>query len=136
MHLLVTWSLGAVALGGILLFPPIHLAIVAANCVAHFFVLGLQLVVSRFAVKPPEMAEAIAAEPFVSIHVPAHNEPPEVVLQTLRSLAQLKGSKYEVLVIDNNTADRELWKPLQEYCESNGPRFRFFHVEKLPGYKA
>ena len=136
MHLLVTWTLGAVALAGILLFPAIHLGIVVVNFAVHLIVLGLQLIFSRFAVKLPEMAEPIADEPFVSIHVPTHNEPPEVVLQTLRSLAHLKWSNYEVLVIDNNTTDPELWKPLEEYCKSNGPRFRFFHVEGMQGYKA
>jgi cellulose synthase/poly-beta-1,6-N-acetylglucosamine synthase-like glycosyltransferase len=41
-----------------------------------------------------------------------------------------------VLVIDNNTTDAALWKPLEKICERLGPRFRFFHVENLPGFKA
>jgi len=41
--------------------------------------------------------------PIVSLHVPAYNEPPELVAETLKSLAALDYPDYEVLVIDNNT---------------------------------
>src|SRR5258705_1141023 len=41
--------------------------------------------------------------PMVSLHVPAYNEPAEVVRETLNSLARLDYTNYEVLVIDNNT---------------------------------
>jgi hypothetical protein len=41
--------------------------------------------------------------PRVSLHVPAYNEPLEVVKRTLDSLAALDYPDYEVLVIDNNT---------------------------------
>ncbi|HVV02237.1 MAG TPA: glycosyltransferase, partial [Verrucomicrobiae bacterium] len=71
-----------------------------------------------------------------SIQVPAHNEPPELLRQTLRSLAELDWENYEVLVIDNNTADESLWRPVEAYCRELGPRFRFFHVENLAGFKA
>src|SRR5947207_316243 len=43
--------------------------------------------------------------PFVSLHVPAHNEPPEMVKQTLRSLLRLDYPRYEIVVIDDNTDD-------------------------------
>ena len=29
-----------------------------------------------------------------------------------------------------------MWRPLQEYCALLGPKFRFFHVEGLTGFKA
>jgi cellulose synthase/poly-beta-1,6-N-acetylglucosamine synthase-like glycosyltransferase len=119
-----------------LLFPPLHFAIVAVNFVAHALVMGLQLVVSRFSIAPPSKALPIEDEPFVSIHVPIHNEPPEIVFQTLHSLSNLKWSNYEVLVIDNNTSDPNLWQPVQKYCAELGGKFRFFHVENLPGFKA
>jgi hypothetical protein len=41
-----------------------------------------------------------------------------------------------VLVIDNNTADPELWLPVKAHCEWLGGRFRFLHVEGLTGAKA
>lgn len=74
--------------------------------------------------------------PKVSIHVPCHAEPPELVISTLDRLAALEYDDYEVLVIDNNTADPDLWRPVQEHCARLGERFRFFHVEGLTGAKA
>ncbi len=43
--------------------------------------------------------------PFVSVHVPAYNEPPELLKETLDGLAALDYPRFEVLVIDNNTKD-------------------------------
>jgi exo-beta-1,3-glucanase (GH17 family)/cellulose synthase/poly-beta-1,6-N-acetylglucosamine synthase-like glycosyltransferase len=74
--------------------------------------------------------------PKVSVHVPAYNEPPEMVKQTLNSLAQLDYPDFEVLVIDNNTKDRSIWQPVSDHCRKLGNRFRFFHVDPLKGYKA
>ena len=74
--------------------------------------------------------------PKVSIHVPCYNEPPHMVMQTLDALARLEYPDFEVLVIDNNTKDEAVWKPLEAYCEQLGERFRFFHLPNWPGYKA
>ncbi len=74
--------------------------------------------------------------PKVSIHVPCYNEPPEMVRQTLKALAKLNYPDFEVLVIDNNTKDPNVWQPLQKICDKLGPRFRFFHVDPLSGFKA
>ena len=76
-----------------------------------------------------------AYRPKVSIHVPCYNEPPEMVKQTLDALAALDYPDYEVLIIDNNTKDPAVWEPVQAYCEQLGPRFRFFHVAPLAGFK-
>ncbi len=75
-------------------------------------------------------------QPKVSIHVPAYNEPPEMVIETLDALARLDYSNYEVLVIDNNTADERVWRPVEAHCARLGERFRFFHVAPLAGFKA
>ncbi len=77
-----------------------------------------------------------AAAPKVSIHVPCYNEPPHMVIQTLDALARLDYPNYEILVIDNNTKDEAVWKPLEEHCAKLGARFRFFHLPQWPGYKA
>jgi exo-beta-1,3-glucanase (GH17 family)/cellulose synthase/poly-beta-1,6-N-acetylglucosamine synthase-like glycosyltransferase len=74
--------------------------------------------------------------PLVSIHVPVHDEPPALVTATLDALAALDYPRFEVLVIDNNTADDRRWRPLEAHCAALGPRFRFHHVENLAGYKA
>ena len=74
--------------------------------------------------------------PPVSIHVPACNEPPQLLIETLDALARLDHPDYEVLVIDNNTVEPEVWRPVEEHCRRLGSRFRFFHVEQLAGFKA
>jgi cellulose synthase/poly-beta-1,6-N-acetylglucosamine synthase-like glycosyltransferase len=72
----------------------------------------------------------------VSVHVPAYNEPPDMLNQTLDALAALDYPDFEVLVIDNNTKDPAVWEPVREHCTTLGPRFRFFHVAPLAGFKA
>ncbi len=74
--------------------------------------------------------------PLVSIHVPAYNEPPEMLIKTLDALAQLDYPRFEVLVIDNNTEDPAVWQPVEAHCRSLGEQFRFFHVAPLSGFKA
>jgi exo-beta-1,3-glucanase (GH17 family)/cellulose synthase/poly-beta-1,6-N-acetylglucosamine synthase-like glycosyltransferase len=54
--------------------------------------------------------------PLVSIHLPCHNEPPEMVIQTLDSLAALDYPAFEVLVVDNNTRDSAVWAPVEAHC--------------------
>ncbi|HWT97405.1 MAG TPA: glycosyl hydrolase family 17 protein, partial [Terriglobales bacterium] len=43
--------------------------------------------------------------PKVSVHVPCYNEPPEMMIETIKALEKLDYSDYEVLIIDNNTKD-------------------------------
>ncbi|WP_236195366.1 glycosyltransferase [Pseudomonas glycinae] len=74
--------------------------------------------------------------PFVSIHVPCHQEPPELVTATLDALEKLNYENYEVIVVDNNTKDSRLWRPVQSHCQALGDRFRFYHVDPLLGAKA
>ncbi len=74
--------------------------------------------------------------PKVSLHLAICNEPPAMVIETLNSLARLDYPDYEVLVIDNNTTNDALWLPVKAHCELLGPRFRFFTLGKITGYKA
>ncbi len=84
----------------------------------------------------PLPAAAGAVLPKVSLHVPICNEPPQMVRQTLDALARLDYPDFEVLVVDNNTMDPGLWEPIAEHCARLGPRFRFFHLGRWPGFKA
>lgn len=97
----------------------------------------------------PERPALDAVEPFVSIHLPCHNEPPEMVIQTLASLVRMDYRNFEVLILDNNTKNEDVWKPVERYVErlnelaADGavghaarPKFRFFHLENWPGFKA
>jgi cellulose synthase/poly-beta-1,6-N-acetylglucosamine synthase-like glycosyltransferase len=72
----------------------------------------------------------------VSVHVPAYNEPPDMMIETLNALAVLDYPRFEVIVIDNNTKDPATWQPVEAHCQTLGPRFRFFHVDPLAGFKA
>ncbi len=74
--------------------------------------------------------------PKVSVHVPAYNEPPDMLIETLNALSRLDYPDYEVLVIDNNTRDEAVWRPVEAHCQQLGARFRFFHVSPLAGFKA
>jgi len=84
---------------------------------------------------PRRINDLVPHEPFVSIHVPTYSEPPEVVNATLDALRNLEYSNYEVILLDNNTEDTALWEPVREHCRRLGKRFRFVHVEDLPGAK-
>jgi cellulose synthase/poly-beta-1,6-N-acetylglucosamine synthase-like glycosyltransferase len=72
--------------------------------------------------------------PMVSLHVPAHNEPPEMVIETLRSLLRLDYPRYEIILIDDNTDDEALWRPVEAWCERHGVKFA--HLDNWPGYKS
>ncbi len=127
--------------------------IINANTIAWIVLIGFQVVLlALLLVDGFELTEVVWANrrraftpqekdpgpnaPKVSIHVPCYNEPPHMVIETLNALAAMDYPNYEVLVVDNNTKDETVWKPLEEHCAKLGPRFRFFHLPKWPGYKA
>ena len=80
---------------------------------------------------PPEQR---AHTPFVSLQVPAYNEPPEMVIETLGSLVALDYPAYEVIVIDDNTDDEALWRPVEAWCHEH--QVKFAHLADWPGYKS
>jgi cellulose synthase/poly-beta-1,6-N-acetylglucosamine synthase-like glycosyltransferase/exo-beta-1,3-glucanase (GH17 family) len=89
----------------------------------------------RRLIKPKRHVPMVGG-PKVSIHVPCYNEPPHMVIETMDALARLNYDNFEVLIIDNNTKDDAVWKPLEAHCATLGPRFRFFHLANWPGFKA
>jgi len=88
--------------------------------------------------KPPVPTPGAPAayQPRVCLQVPAYNEPPELLRQTLEALSRLDYPEYVVQVIVNNTTDPELWQPVEQDCRRLGPRFRFIHLPRWPGFKA
>ncbi|QQS11807.1 MAG: glycosyltransferase [Rhodospirillales bacterium] len=88
----------------------------------------------------PAMARAAGAVdrhwPKVSLHLAICNEPPAMVQETLDSLAALDYPNLEVIVVDNNTRDPAVWRPVEEHCKQLGERFRFFHFDVMKGFKA
>src|SRR6266536_2237680 len=79
-------------------------------------------------------AQSPGGLPFVSLHVPAHNEPPDMVIQTLTSLLRLDYPNYEIVAIDDNTDDEQTWRPVADWCASHG--VKFVHLQEWPGYKS
>jgi cellulose synthase/poly-beta-1,6-N-acetylglucosamine synthase-like glycosyltransferase len=78
--------------------------------------------------------EASGHLPFVSIQVPAYNEPPEMVIETLESLQRMDYPNYEIICLDDNTDDETLWRPLEAWCAEHG--IKFAHLQDWPGYKS
>ncbi len=67
--------------------------------------------------------------------MPTHNEPPDLVIETLECLLAQEYDDFEVLLLDNNTDDPALWGPVEEFCRGQD-RIRFFHLADWPGYKS
>ncbi|MGB3468624.1 MAG: glycosyltransferase family 2 protein [Cyclobacteriaceae bacterium] len=85
--------------------------------------------------KPTDQDVAGISKGKVTIHVPIHNEPPDVVIQTLTYLSHIEYDDYEVIVLDNNTTDENLYLPIKHFCDDHRD-FRFYHFDKVSGYKA
>ncbi len=116
-------------------FPGPMIAVIAINTGVVLLISALQIAIILFpSFEPPR--KKLTRHPFISVLVPSHNEPPALLMQTLEALATVDYENYEVLVIDNNTKDPAIWRPIEEFCKVLGGRFRFFHVEDLSGFKA
>lgn len=79
-----------------------------------------------------------AALPFVSLHVPAHNEPPEMVIETLSSLLALDypADRCQIVMIDDNSTDPAFWQPVADFAAQHPGRINFHHLEDWPGFKS
>ena len=72
--------------------------------------------------------------PSVCLQVPCYNEPPDMVIQTLESLRSLDYPSYEIQVLDDNTDDEALWRPVEAWCKEHD--VKFVHLSDWPGYKS
>ena len=117
------------------LIPKYVVILLVLNVVIGLFLSIFQIIIALLPNFKPKHGK-MSAEPFVSIFVPAYNEPPTILMQTLEALSRIKYDHFEVLVIDNNTKDPAVWKPVKAFIETLGPKFRFFHVDRLSGFKA
>ena len=130
-HYFVPGAAFALGLGVLLLIPLIIIAMARID----------ELAAIAFGRKPLRLIDASplapeAAAPKVSIHIPAHNEPPEMLKQTLDAVARLDYPNFECVVVINNTPDPGLWLPIEEHCRTLGPRFKFVNADNLQGFKA
>jgi len=120
---------GAIASGLLLV-----LEIVALSLSASFAFESLDVICS---VQPHEPDAPFDPEylPMVSLQIAAYNEPPDMLIETIRSVQAIDYSRMEIVVIDNNTKDPAVWGPVADYCETQ-PNVRFVHVDPWPGYKS
>jgi cellulose synthase/poly-beta-1,6-N-acetylglucosamine synthase-like glycosyltransferase/exo-beta-1,3-glucanase (GH17 family) len=134
VHYFIFGSAFALTLGIILLIPLIFIAMARIEEIATVaFGRGPQRLISRALPQPAEWSEK---PPKVSIHIPAYFEPPEMLKQTLDSIARLNYPNFECVVIINNTPDPAFWQPIQDHCRALGERFIFINAEKVQGFKA
>jgi exo-beta-1,3-glucanase (GH17 family)/cellulose synthase/poly-beta-1,6-N-acetylglucosamine synthase-like glycosyltransferase len=126
-------TVSAVVIGFLMLIGLIGVAIVLLT-EAHEWAEAIWSKATRRAFTPVEVPDEQL--PLVSVHVPAYNEPPDMMMETLNALAALDYPRFEVIVMDNNTRDPEVWKPVEAHCKKLGSQFRFFHEDQLAGFKA
>ena len=96
-------------------------------------------VICRHDWRRPRLPAAVAARsryPKVWIHVPTYSEPPDMVMATLDGLAALDYPDYEVLVVDNNTRDPALWRPVQHTAGNWARGFAFSMSIDCPARRA
>lgn len=74
--------------------------------------------------------------PMVSVHIPICSEPVSVVMDTIDAAVQQTYTNYEIIVLYNNTKDRNLWEPIESYCKKYPGLIKFYHIPHVKGYKA
>ncbi len=57
-----------------------------------------------------------------------------MVIDTLRALLRIDYPRYEIILIDDNTDDELLWRPVEQWCARH--RVKFAHLQDWPGYKS
>jgi exo-beta-1,3-glucanase (GH17 family)/glycosyltransferase involved in cell wall biosynthesis len=131
-HYFVTGAAIALGLGIVLLIPLIVIALARIDELAQiaFGRKPLRLITPSVPLAPD------VPSPKVSIHIPAYNEPPEMLKQTLDAVATLDYPSFECIVVINNTPDPALWRPIEDHCAALGERFKFVRAENLQGFKA
>lgn len=131
-HYFVPGAAFALGLALILLIPLIFISLTRIEEIAAI----------AFGKKParliasPALAPEMPFTPKVSIHIPAYNEPPEMLKLTLDAVARLEYPNFECIVVINNTPDPALWSPVEEHCKALGERFKFIREDQLQGFKA
>ncbi len=134
-HYFVPGAAFALGLGIALLIP---LVIIALARIDELAMIAFGRRPQRLVGSPslvPQLPEEVVT-PKVSIHVPAHNEPPDMLKQTLDAIARLDYQNFECVVVINNTPDPALWRPIEEHCRALGERFKFVNADGLQGFKA
>jgi hypothetical protein len=122
-------TLGSIGAGLLVLLEVVALAIAGS-----FVFESLDAV---FTVGPSsrDVAADPSYRPMVSLHIAAYNEPPDILIEAIRAAETIDYPRFEIVVVDNETEDPELWEPVRDYCEGR-PGVTFLHVEDGPGNRA
>jgi exo-beta-1,3-glucanase (GH17 family)/cellulose synthase/poly-beta-1,6-N-acetylglucosamine synthase-like glycosyltransferase len=129
-HYFVLGSQIAMIVGAALLVP---LIVIMKQRIEELATIVLGARPSRLLARGSELP---SKAPLVSIHVPACREPPDMLRQTLDSVAKLDWPNFECIVIVNNTPDPAMWEPVEDHCRRLGGRFKFIREDRLQGFKA
>jgi cellulose synthase/poly-beta-1,6-N-acetylglucosamine synthase-like glycosyltransferase/exo-beta-1,3-glucanase (GH17 family) len=135
-HYFVPGAAFALGLGLIFLIPLVMIALARIEEIAAIAFGGRP---RRLVSSPPIAPLDSDGKPYfpkVSLHIPAHCEPPEMLKVTLDSIARLDYPNFECVVVINNTPDPAFWVPIEEHCRVLGERFKFINAQKLAGFKA
>ncbi len=116
----------------------------AVGVVACSIIIALQVVLMALRPvlalwpKPVIRAHDTFRAPVFSVHVATHSEPPAMVIRTLRALLNQNwpADGFEVIVMDNNTRDEDLWRPVEMFCQQHSNRLTFIHQLGVEGAKA
>ena len=130
-HYFVLGAAFALGLGIVLLIPLVAIALARIEEIAAIaFGPGPRRLIAAPLPAPDGFA------PKVSIHVPAHREPPDMLKATLDAVARLDYPNFECVVVINNTPDPAFWRPIEDHCRTLGERFKFINADNVAGYKA
>lgn len=119
------------------LLPPLGAGICVAIIVIQLALMALRPAIALLPARLPSAAR-ISAAPWFSVHVATHAEPPRLVIATLRALLDQDwpADGFEIVAMDNNTADPALWRPIERFCAAHPGRIRFLHRMGVEGAKA
>ena len=130
-HYFVLGAAFALGLGIILLIPLVAIALARIEEIAAIaFGRGPRRLITA------AVPASDSFVPKVSIHVPAHREPPDMLKATLDAVARLDYPNFECVVVVNNTPDPAFWQPIEDHCRVLGERFKFVNEDNVSGYKA
>ncbi len=130
-HYFVPGAAFALGLGIVLLIP---LVVIALARIEEIAAIAFGRAPRRLILATAPAADGFA--PKVSIHIPAHREPPEMLKATLDAVARLDYPNFECVVVINNTPDPAFWRPIEDHCRALGERFKFVNEDNVSGYKA
>lgn len=119
------------------LVPAIGVAVCAVIVTIQIALMGIRPILAHLPAQF-SVGEHAVKRPHFSVHVATYSEPPELVIRTLRALLDQDwpSNDYDIIVMDNNTVDARLWKPVERFCAKHPDRISFLHRNDVVGAKA